>query len=229
MIFVLQSVSMEERQKQALEASLSGDMMMAISILREVVPMTEQCHGAESLETAQSVFTLALCIFQADRSEESLAETEMFARKAFEIRRKIRGDVDASVAITSELLISVYQLMEKYQEAESMCRVSLDIAERLVGTQHVNTGKAQYRLARVLILLGTKLEEATELLEKCTETRRRLFGPNSEETVQSMTALAEVWEKRGNPEKAKEVLIEAENLDRLIDRSALAPNQQCMR
>lgn len=206
-----------------------GDMQAAINILRGTLPEVEQLHGSDSLETAQNLFTLALCIFQADRSLSSLEEAACLGRRALDVRIKLKGTVDASVAITSDFLSSVYKLLGKTEDAEFFCRLSLENAERLVGAQHINTAKAQYGLAQILITSKTKLEEATELLSKCVDSRRRVFGPNNEETVSAITALANVWDLRGDAEKAKAFLIEAENLDKLVDRTIIAPNQQSMR
>jgi tetratricopeptide (TPR) repeat protein len=221
---------LEDRHQQALNALSSGNIVSAISLLRENLVETEKVHGSESLETAQSLFTLGLCLFQSDRSRPMLAEVDELVGKALHIRRTLKGEVDASVAITSEFQASVCQLLGNFEKAENLFRLSLENAEKLVGQQHPNTAKAQYGLASVLIGSNTKMEEATGLLEKCVETRRRVFGPNSPESVQAITALARVWELRGNGEKALELMSEAHNLEQLIDRSSVAaPNQQAMR
>ena len=222
--------SLEQRHQAALNALSSGDIATAISLLRENLGETESIHGSDSLEVGQSLFTLALCLFQSDRSQSSLEEVAELAARALRIRRAVKGEVDASVAITSEFNASVCQLLGRLEEAEELFRLTLSNAEQLVGAHHANTAKAQLGLANVLIAKNHKLEEATGLLEKCTETRRRTFGPNSEESVAAINALARVWELRGNEAKARELVSEARNLEQLIDRSSVtAPNQQAMR
>ena len=222
--------NLEERHQAALNALSSGNIVTAISLLRENLLETEKVHGSDSLETAQSLFTLGLCLFQSDRSVTTLEEVEQMVDRALTIRRNLKGEIDASVAITCEFNATVCQKLGKLQKAEDMFRLSLLNAEKLVGQQHANTAKAQFGLAQVLVAGNTKLEEATVLLEKCAGTRGRIFGPNSQESVAAITALAKVWELRGEDAKARQLLNEALNLEQLIDRSSVtAPNQQAMR
>lgn len=222
-------MSLEEKQRTALEALSNGNIADAVQLLHECVRVAETTHGTDSLFTAQCYFTLALIIFRTDRSDAGLKGALNFGIKALNTRRAIKGDFDASVALTAEFLGSIYRLSNSLPEAESMYRLCTDIAEQLVGSHHVNTAKAQLELGHVLYLQNKNLEEATDLVERSLHTRRRVFGSNHDETVTALYVLADVLEARGDTTKATEILHEAKNLNLLTENTSLAPSQQAMR
>jgi tetratricopeptide (TPR) repeat protein len=222
-------MSLEEKQSAALEALSSGNISEAIKLLHECVGVAEQSHGADSLLTAQCYFTLALIIFRTDRSDVGLKDAVNFGTKALKVRRVVKGDIDASVALTAEFLGSLYRLLDSLSEAENMYRLCLEIAENLVGPHHINTGKAQLELGHTLLLQDKNLEEATDLVEKSVQTKRRVFGANSDETVSALFVLARVFEARGETQKATEIMHEAKNLNLLTENTSIAPSQQSMR
>jgi tetratricopeptide (TPR) repeat protein len=220
---------LESKQKEALEALSAGNAVRAIELLRECTVLSENLNGPNSLDTAQAYFSLALMLFRVDRSDPAQDEVESFASKALSIRISVKGSIDASVALTADFLGSVFMLGHKYNQAEDLYRLSLDNADRLVGPSHINTAKAQMNLADVLVSQQKNLDEAETLLNQSLETRRRVFGPNSEETVNCLSLLASLHEVKGETEKAAQVRSEAQNLHLLIDRSSAAPNQQSMK
>lgn len=219
---------LEQKQQAALEKLAAGEVDEAAAILRECLEITESSSGADSLETAQAAFTLALCLFRKQPfTPERFQEIEVLSNRTLAIRTAIKGRIDSSVAITADFLGSIYRFSGQCSEAENMFRVSLDNAMTLVGPSHINTAKAELSLAVSLVEQEKNFEEAKSLLEKCLVTRRRFFGFNGVETVSALKTYANVLERMGLHDQAREALSESQNLEVLS--APLAPNQQAMR
>ena len=197
--------SLDELQQTALRFISSGEPANAVPILRECLNLIGGQSGTRSLDYAQGMFSLALCMLRTNPSD--LGEVHSLAREALNIRIAAKGRVDASVAICAEFLGGVCLQQTLLGEAESAFRLSLENAVGLVGPSHPNTAKAQYSLACVLLKMD-RPTEAIPLAEPCMQTRRNVFGPQSAEAIASASLLAECYRKSGDLAAAESVLNE---------------------
>ena len=216
------SEELETVQRLALAELQAGNVQKTIELMRESIRLTETLHGPDSLETAQALSTLALCLA---RSENSLTEARTLGYKSLEIRKSKKGNIDVSIALTAEFLASVESRLENFVAAEDLLRLCLSNALAIVGPSHINTAKIQYSLGLVLAKNLGKTSEARELFEASYQTRFRVAGNDAPETVQSKSALLEILNQLGDFESLKKLTSE------LIPQTAggSAPFQHSMR
>jgi len=222
----MSSAEIELLQKAALEKLESGnDLDATIDLMRQVAEMSETVHGPCSLETAQSLFSLALLLI---RLPDSMTEARDLAYQSFEVRKDIKGRIDVSTAITAEFLASIETVLGNLSAAESLLRLCLENAITIVGPGHVNTAKVQFQLGslivQILTQLGvsgedvriTRLNEARELLTQSLISRHRVFAEDSNEIHQTRNILDHVSSLLGHQSTP-------------VDCSIPAPSQHAMR
>ena len=217
---------LELKQSAALEELSCGNLEAAVVLLRECAELTESLHGAASLETAQSLFTLALCLFRQQRFElEFLAEVESYALRALSIRQSVKGRIDPSVGITSDFLGTIYRMKSEWAKAEEMFRLSLENATALVGANHINTAKEQLNVASTILSGGGNLTEAKELVIHAIRTNLRFYGEEALQTDSAIGVLSQVLIELNSEERIEDVLNEIRQQNRATD----APSQYAMR
>ena len=221
------STSLEDKQKQALVALSQGNIVDGISSLRECVDLCESEKGPNSLDTAQAVFSLALCLARDPECDPDSVIAH--GKRALSIRQTVYGRVHASVALTAEFLANFFLSKSRNSEAEEMFRLALENAEQLVGAHHVNTAKLQLQLSDILVKSG-RAEEALSLAEKGVETRKRFFPHNSPEYHSAVYCLAAALIANNDPGRAESVVSTLqEGSTETKDDGVFAPNQQAMR
>lgn len=226
MCAVPSSPLLELKQSAALEEVSSGNIEEAIRLLRECVDLNESLYGDSSLETAQSLFTLALCMFKQPCFEDDyLNEIEKYAFRAFSIRQSVKGRIDPSVAITSDFLGTVHGLRGELDKAEEMYRLSLENAITLVGPFHVNTAKEQINLASIILRAGFDLNEARELAENSLRTYMRFYGSEAPQTQSAKSILYSILSRSDSGANIDAILDEIIN----TQGSEMPPSQQSMR
>ena len=216
------SQDLETIQRTALVELQAGNIDKTIELMRSGTELTEKLHGDDSLETAQALSTLALCLARRD---ENLVEARYLSLRSLEIRKTKKGDVDVSVALTAEFLASLELRLGNLVSSEKNLRLCVLNALAIVGPTHINTAKVQYLLGLVLGRQSGNTDESRDLLEASFETRLRVLGKDAPETVQSKSALVEILNRLNDTDRLKELSED----DGVIAPTISVPFQQCMR
>ncbi|KAI1839929.1 hypothetical protein JX266_013863 [Neoarthrinium moseri] len=95
-----------------------------------------------------------------------------------------------------------YDMLGKYEEAETMHRKEFGLCKRVLGPEHPSTLSSMNNLACVLDSQG-KYEEAETMHRKTLELREEVFGPEHPSTLDSMNNLANVLDSQGKYEEAE--------------------------
>lgn len=190
--------SLDELRKSAITNISMGNLAQGLKLLRTNLDLVRAQSAEGSLDFAQAEFTLALCLFQRNKAQPSSDYEEIYtlSKDALDIRMRIKGRVDACVAISADFLGSICEQMERLDEAELAYRISLENAFVLVGQAHVNTATAQLNVARILVRKDV-LDEAKELVSKSIVIRRNVFGNSAPETFAALELFALICQKRG--------------------------------
>jgi hypothetical protein len=220
------SEELETLQRLALTELQAGRIDQTIVLMRKSLSMTESTHGHDSLETAQAMSSLALCLA---RTADGLTEARELASTAFEIRKTKKGEVDVTTALSAEFLASLETRLGNCKSAENMFNLCLSSAQSLVGPNHINTARIQYHLGLLLSRQDNREVEAQLLLEKSFKTRLLLLGNAAPETEQSRAALSEILTRRIGPAKTEEVFKRFEKNIKDTSNSSALPFQQSMR
>lgn len=85
-------------------------------------------------------------------------------------------------------LASVLSEQGQYEQAEEICRQTLDIQKRVLGHEHPDTLTSMNNLASVLNEQG-QYEQAEELCRQTLDTRKRVLGPEHPDTLRSIGSL----------------------------------------
>ena len=216
------SGELETLQRLALSELQSGHIEKTIELMRETLSLTEKIHGPDSLETAQALSTLALCLA---RQESNLTEARDLGYKSLEIRKSRKGNIDVSIALTAEFLASIELRLGNFLAAEDLLQLCLSNALTIVGPSHINTAKIQYSLGVLLGSHSDRISEARDLLSASYHTRLRFGGKDAFETMQSKSALVEILDRLNDTEGLKR-LSEGDNGG---EAGSSVPFQQSMR
>ncbi|KAK5290627.1 hypothetical protein LTR99_011028 [Exophiala xenobiotica] len=97
-----------------------------------------------------------------------------------------------------------YALLGRYREAEEMHRQALDLREKVLGEEHLDTLDSMNNLAIVLQQQG-KYKEAEEIHRQALDLREKVLGEEHLDTLDSMNNLAIVLQEQGKYKEAEQM------------------------
>ncbi|KAK1973898.1 acyl transferase/acyl hydrolase/lysophospholipase, partial [Colletotrichum cereale] len=97
-----------------------------------------------------------------------------------------------------------YDLLGKYREAEKMHRQTLELKEKVLGSENPSTLDSMNNLALVLRSQG-KYHEAEQMHRQTLALREKVLEPESPSTLSSMNNLALVLESQGKYDEAEQM------------------------
>ena len=191
----------ERGELAAAEATLS----QAVAMGREVFPAEGDPHLARALNDLGAVL-------EARGRYQGAAE---LYRESLEMRRRLQGEEQVGVAVTTSNLAAALYHMGDLEEAVATAETAVELFRRVLGPDHQRTLIVQSNLAAMQSARGDHAGAARqhgELLER----RTRLFGPRHPSVPFSMTMLAHSLEAMGRSDEARTLLDEALALQRDI-------------
>jgi non-specific serine/threonine protein kinase/serine/threonine-protein kinase len=197
----------------ALIARAQDDIGEAERLYREILDGYRRAFGVDHARTLQAMNQLAWVI--KDRGSEKLAEAEGLAREATSLGHSSLGEDHRLTIMIADTLAAVLQMRGENQEAADMFDEVFMSARRTLGEERWFTTGSPPHYARALAALGRHTEAETFLLE-VYEGLRDLRGADHDSTQAAVTALIELYESWGKPEKAAQyraLLQEAEGAD----------------
>lgn len=178
----------------------AGQVERALEIDRRNFQTLGEVLGPHHVDTLKSGHALGL---------------DLAARGDHEAARQVNERVhDALLEVfgpehqqTAQSAISLADNLHRAGEFEAARRLNAAARETLLvarGADHGLTLLATHGLAKNLLALGD-VEQAASLAEDTYERRARLLEPDSLQTVRSGSLLAQVLERRGDEERAREL------------------------
>lgn len=150
----------------------------------------------------------ALLQRQGDR-----AGAEPVLRECLDRRRALFGERNAHVAWTEADLGWLLHERGRHAEAEPLLRHALATLRERLGESHLYVSEAGQRLGAVATALG-RFEEAEALLRAAADRYGRLPGHPVEGLVGCLGNLAALWEAKGEPGEAIELMRQAVQIAR---------------
>ncbi len=122
--------------------------------------------------------------------------------QALEIRRRILGPEDASVAQSLSNLAELRRAQRRFEEARKLYEQAIRLRTRLSGPEHPDLVPALSGLALLEAEAG-KGEKARQLLERCVAIRKKAFGPDHPRTLEALANLAGLEASLGELQRAE--------------------------
>lgn len=165
-------------------------------ILNSILSILKQNNDQLSLATVLNNF--ALLYFLPTKEEGNKAESIL--RQSLEIKEKILGKEDLSVAISLNNLAELYQSQRKYTEAESLLQRSLMIREKLLHTDYSGIADILFSLAKVYQQQG-KYRDALSFFERSLAIRESVSGKDHPKTKKVKAEYERFLEKQATSNK----------------------------
>jgi non-specific serine/threonine protein kinase/serine/threonine-protein kinase len=153
------------------------------------------------------------------RLRASLAETYLLLglparaaphiRRAIELRGAALGPRAAATLEARLILAGSLTGLGRFDEAEAAHREALEDATNALGADDPVTLRAKHGLGNFLKKGRARYDEAESILLATLESRRRVLGPEALRTVDTMEALADVYDLTGRASQAQPLLVEA--------------------
>jgi tetratricopeptide (TPR) repeat protein len=201
------------------------------AMLRKALAIRQRLFG-EHLLVADSLEELASTLQAYDRRAEievwlrslspaiktKLAEAESLIGRALAMRRKLRGNEHADVALSLGKLSSVLYDQRKLPEAEALAREGLALARKHLPNDDPDVATLLGNLAMVLGDAGT-LQEAEALYREALPIERRRLGETHPALSALLSDLGLVVERQRRLPDAEALLSEAVAMERKLNRA----------
>lgn len=162
---VLANIYLDQNMPIDLEKSLTA----ALAILRGPEVKRDAVYG-ERLSTISSVYVI----------QGKFSDAEAHLVDALKATEQASGEVSPEVADRLLDLAELYCLQDKKKDVESLCKRSLDIADRCFAPMHIGVGNACLRVARLMDQHGSHarsdslLEQGIRIYKEASGSRRQL-------------------------------------------------------
>ena len=178
----------------------------AEALRRERLEMAESRFGRTHRSVGQALNDLGQILIKRGKP----AEAELFLRRALALRCRA-GVASRACAGTSRHLADALREIDRLDEAETVARAAMGMAEEVLGKEHPGLGTSMFVVAQVLTAQGV-LDEAASLAQLGLE--QHMAG---QEVGQTLTVImhslgAEIALASGRPDEAMERLAVATEL-----------------
>ena len=153
--------------------------------------------GEEHLYTLISMSGLAILYDEQGR----LDEAERLYRRTLSLRRRVLGDEHPETLKAAAQAASLFMKRGRNDEAETLYAEAVAGARKALPKGHYNTAGYLRGHGRALLNLERYDEAETALLE-AHELSEKALGPADDRTVQTIESLVELYEARGDGERA---------------------------
>jgi tetratricopeptide (TPR) repeat protein len=170
----------------------------AIPIAEKAVELSEKTMGAEDLETAVFLDSLALTYSYSG----AYARAEPLHERALKIREKMLGLEHPDTAVSFHNLGFLYSSMGNYPKAKLFFERALEVNEKKFGPEHLETANNLDHLAGVYSAMGD-FEKSKQLYQRGLEIKENVLGAEHTSTATSINNLASLYCEMGEYKKAE--------------------------
>jgi tetratricopeptide (TPR) repeat protein len=137
---------------------------------------------AAASDNREQVATIYHNIGGIAHAQGHFTEGEAPARRAWEIRRELRGDDDPITLADACALAGVLDGLERYEESERIYRHAISVFESIYGPEHLEVAYNLNNLAAVRQALGDQ-DEASGMYERALAIKRKVLGDTHPDTA----------------------------------------------
>lgn len=178
----------------------AGRLKEAEVMFEKLYNRYKESSGPEGPETIAAAHNFAVCLHNQGR----LAEAEKMYRIASDASQKYLGPEDQGTLKTLSNFAATLDHDGRYEEAKAIYDQALTSFVKVMGIDHHLTLRLRGNMADLLRQQG-HFGQAETVMNGCLETVTRLFGSESFETITDMYGMGEVWQAKGDLEKARDV------------------------
>jgi tetratricopeptide (TPR) repeat protein len=179
-----------------------GKLEAAESLYREQLDVRRRVDGPDYPFTLVTMNELATFLFE--HMPDKLSEVESMCRAMVQSLRHALGEDHNHTFGAMYRLALVLEARGKLDEAEDYYHRALAGRLRTIGPELKGTRFVTYDLARFLAdHRPAKLDEAESMFLELLEIQERVRGDDHEETQATLTALADLYDTQGKPQKAE--------------------------
>jgi len=175
------------------------DYERAEPLLIEAAEGLRRAVGLEDEKTTRALSNLGELYKQTHRFDEA----KPLVVEVLEIRRRVLGDSHPQTLIAIFNMSDLYREQENYSEAEPYCAEALDGFRRVMGEDHAYTILAMTAMSDLLMRVG-KTAEAESTAAEAYERSRAKLGDDNWNTHDAVKVLIELYETRGDENRAAE-------------------------
>ena len=184
--------------RQVEELYYDGKYGEAAALAERSLKLTRAQKGQNHLETADSMYWVALVY----HSQGRYSEAEPLLKRTLAIREKALGRDAYSVGTVLNKLANLYEILGRYSEAEPIYKRALAISEKLRGPDDLEVGTALNNLA---VLYGSqgRMRDAESFHKRALTVYEKSLGPDHFLVGNSLNNLAVVYSSQGRGREAE--------------------------
>jgi tetratricopeptide (TPR) repeat protein len=160
----------------------------ALLLLQQALVLREQTLGADHLDVATILNSLAVLYRQRGQYREALP----LAQRALLIREQALGPEHPQVAASLNTLSAQYSFQGQYREAQPLVERALRIWEQTLEPEQPDLARSVQRLASLYNHQG-QYREARPLAERALAIREQALGEHHPATTDTRSKLQAVW------------------------------------
>jgi serine/threonine-protein kinase len=177
-----------------------GDYARADELLRATLEAQRRLLGATHLDTLVSRGRSA----ELARERGDYFEAEQVFVDALAVLRESHPGAWRERLSSMIGLAKALDLQRKNAETEAICRQTLELQRRHLGSEHPDVAETLTMLGQTL-RRQEKLEEAERVLNETLQIKRRILGEDHPEVLLTMNTLGAVHRQRGSHEQAETI------------------------
>lgn len=191
-----------------------GEYDKAELIYNEIIKIYEVTEK-EKGNYANALVQMALLYRKTGRYEDA----EMLYLQAIDIKTKLFGANNSSVAITLNNLAALYVQMRAYAKAVAILKKVLSVYANLLGEDHINCGILANNIASAYLKIGD-YEHAEMYFNKVKKNYQKNIGTYNHKYAGLINNLAYLAKEQGDYDKARKLYEEAIEIYKIV----LGPN-----
>ncbi|CAP65189.1 uncharacterized protein PODANS_5_7560 [Podospora anserina S mat+] len=176
----------------------AGRLKEAESMFRKLYEQEEKASGMQGPRTMAAAHNLALCLHNQGR----LREAESIYREAIKASEIHLGRDDPGTLKTLSNYAVTLDHDGKFDEAQKTYNLIRNSFIQVMGLDHHLTLRLRGNMAGVLRQQG-KFDQAESVMRDCLDTVEQTFGPESFETITDLYEMGEIWQAKGEVERAR--------------------------
>ncbi|MDF1838592.1 MAG: serine/threonine-protein kinase, partial [Planctomycetota bacterium] len=193
----------------------NGRSEEADAVFLKGIALAEQRDPNGSAELAMILNNHARCLNSLERRQDSIKILE----RVLEMRRRLFGPKDQSLANTMSSIGNVYRDLGELDRAVEWKRLSVELYAEVLGPEHLYTAIVGNGLAQVLESRGS-FEEAVSFRRSAIGPLTSTYGPTHGQPLDARAHLGRALKELGRPEEA---LVE---LTTVLEAAHSAPDSQ---
>ena len=202
-IRVADSLSLLARLKDVSGDDRRLDIDEAEALSRRAVDIYERVQGKDHYRSMSERSKLAIILLETGH-ERKIKEATEILRSEHASKEELLGSEHVVTLASMNNLAAAFVRQHKYNEAEKLCRITVQTWLRMLGEDDPRAITSMDRLAFVLYK-QRKYEEAQHFSQRALDLRMRVLGEEHPDTSNTMEILSSILYSQGKAREAEEL------------------------